>query len=69
MSGINARSQEGGAYMYRMYGIPQGAREGGAVMSMDERYVAVPWMARSDACPWMNGIPQGAREGGAIVTR
>jgi hypothetical protein len=31
-------------------------------MFMDERYVAVPWMAKSDACSWMNGILQGARK-------
>ena len=24
--------------MYRMYGMPQGARDGGAAMSMDGRY-------------------------------
>ena len=34
-------------------------------MSKDVRYVAVPWMAKSNACPWMDGMSQRAREGGA----
>ena len=36
-----------GTIMYRMYGIPQGAREGGADMPMDGRYAAGAWMRRS----------------------
>ena len=48
--------------------MSQGARDGGANMFMDERYVAVPWMARSGACPWKDGISQGAEDGGVIVT-
>ena len=43
--------------------MSQGAKDGGANMSMDVRYVAVPWMARSDECPWLGGIPQRARQG------
>ena len=36
--------------MYRMYGISQGAMDGGAMNVQDVRYVAVPRMAKSDAC-------------------
>ncbi len=56
--------------MSRMYGITQGAMDGGACMSgctvcrgamdgkerrmsMDVRYAAVPWMARSDQYLWI----------------
>ena len=34
----------------------------------DVRYVAVPWMAESDACPWMYGMSQGARDGSAVIS-
>lgn len=33
----------------------------------DVRYVAVPWMVESDACPWMYGMLQGTRDGGAVI--
>ena len=42
-------------------------------MSMDVRYVAVPWMAKSDACPWMSGhdyvMAQGARKAKRCMPR
>ena len=54
--------------MYRMYGIPQGARDGGAVMY---RMYGIPQGARDGGTVMyrMYGIPQGARDSGAVMYR
>ena len=41
--------------MYRMYGMSRCHGWQGAAHVQDVRYVAVPWMAGSDACPWVDG--------------
>jgi hypothetical protein len=39
-----------------MVGIPQGAKDGGAVMTKDGRYVTKGQGRRCDACPWKGGM-------------
>ena len=68
----SARSQEAVRLCPGMDGIPQGARRRcGYVQDgrysarsqgwrcgyvQDVRYAAMPWMAKSNACPWMDGL-------------
>ena len=42
--------------MYRMYGMLRCHGWQRATHVQDVRYVAVPWMAKSNACPWMDGL-------------
>ncbi len=52
--------------MYRMYGIPQGARDGGAVMYRMYGLKIAPCIFRTSHFH-VGRIPQGARDGGAVV--